>query len=249
MAHPPPHPPLPPPLAYVPGSYALDAAARALISYAVAGAATARVYAAARPARPGSAQRAAACLAAAALLLAAPRFVVDAAREAAMVTPVVGVFSLAAFKALAFAVGRGPLQLAHLPTYAKFAAAMAMPVIPLDAFKLTSSSSGGGNGNGNGNSKGSSNSSGAATAQAASAGAFLLSYLVKAACAAAAALLCYLPLHAYATHWLYALTLSLSVGALWDLYAAVAVAFAGLAVAPSFDAPWMSSSFADYWAR
>jgi hypothetical protein len=29
-------------------------------------------------------------------------------------------------------MGRGPLQLAHLPTFAKFAAAMTMPVIPKD---------------------------------------------------------------------------------------------------------------------
>jgi hypothetical protein len=52
-----------------------------------------------------------------------------------------------------------------------------------------------------------------------------------------------------ALHWLYALCLSLSMGAIWDAYCAAAVGLYGLRVARSFDAPWASSSFADYWSR
>lgn len=211
-----------------PYSYLVDIARRVCISYAVAIATTALVYFVARPASPGSATRVAACLGAAAALLSTPRLVIaDPLREAAAVTPVVGVFSLAAFKALAFALGRGPLERgggALLSNFPQFAAAMALPVIPSDSSSSSSSSS--------------------------SASAFLLSYAVKAACAAAAASLCYLPwLHVLAAHWLYALTLSLSVGALWDLHAAAAAAVFGLRCERSFDAPWMCSSFADYWGR
>jgi hypothetical protein len=40
--------------------------------------------------------------------------------------------STATAQVLAFAMGRGPLQASHLPTFLQFAAALALPVIPRD---------------------------------------------------------------------------------------------------------------------
>lgn len=114
------------------GGYAAGLAARLLASYATAAAAAAAVFVAARPLPPGSPRRAAVCGAVAAALLAAPAFLLDFEREAVGIVPTVGVFSLAAFKVLAFAVGRGPLQTAELPAFPSFAAALALPVIPIE---------------------------------------------------------------------------------------------------------------------
>jgi hypothetical protein len=69
-----------------------------------------------------------------------------------------------------------------------------------------------------------------------------------AGCAAVAACrVPYLPI--IILHWLYALVLSLTMGALWDAYCALATAVFGVDAAPSFAAPWLSASFADYWGR
>jgi hypothetical protein len=78
-------------------SYLLDLWIRMLISYVSAALTAAAVYFAARPRPPGP-RRAAVCVPVAAALLAVPAWVVDGGREAAAVTPVVGIFSLAAFK-------------------------------------------------------------------------------------------------------------------------------------------------------
>lgn len=72
---------------------------------------------------------------------------------------------------------------------------------------------------------------GAPQAPAAGAATFLRSYVTKVACALAVVGVCYTPgLPILAVHWLYALLLSLSVGAIWDVYCAAAVAFYGLEV-------------------
>jgi len=115
---------------FIHGSYLLDATLRLLITYAAAAATSAAIHTLARPAPPGSRRRAAVCVPVALTLLAVPSIVLDWRVEAMAIIPVVGVFSLAAFKVLAFAVGRGPLQLARLPGYLQFAAAMNLPVIP-----------------------------------------------------------------------------------------------------------------------
>ncbi|GBF93009.1 hypothetical protein Rsub_05620 [Raphidocelis subcapitata] len=208
--------------------YAAGLAARLLASYAAAAAAAAAVFLLARPLPPGSRGRAAVCVAVAAALLAAPSRLLDFQREAIGIVPAVGVFSLAAFKVLAFAVGRGPLQAAPLPSFAKFAAALALPVIPIEAFKLSS----------RGGARPRRSPPPPPPARAASAGEFLASYAAKSAATAAVIGLYRLPgLPVLALHWLYALCLSLSMGALWDAYCAAAVGLYGLRVARSFDAP------------
>jgi hypothetical protein len=318
---------------YLAAGYGADLALRTALAYAVSLAAAAAAHAS-RRAPPGSRRRAAACAAAAAALLAAPSAVLDARREAVAIVPVVGIFSLAAFKVwcrgrgaalrrapppsshglpcvsrgqlarhpkaaparatppccrrtprgpqvLAFAVGRGPLQSARLPGFVKFAAALALPVIPLDgaagvarkwgrpsqkvplhlhlhlhfqallaalprpsrrrpllsppsaprtAFKLGSRGGGG--------------------APGAPAAAFLLSYALKTAASFALIAACYFPwVPLLPRYWLHALLLSLAMGGIWDACCAAAVGLYGLEVAAAFDAPWLSSSFSDYWSR
>lgn len=79
---------------------------------------------------------------------------------------------------------------------------------------------------------------------------FLYSYCCKSAGAAAAAALAIWPaLPVLANHWFYALCLSLSLGAIWDFWCLVVALWFGVEVAPSFDKPWLSTSFADYWSR
>jgi hypothetical protein len=79
---------------------------------------------------------------------------------------------------------------------------------------------------------------------------FLLSYVLKTAASFALIAACYLPrLPLLARYWLHALLLSISMGGIWDAYCAAAVGLCRLEVAASFDAPWLSSSFSDYWSR
>lgn len=79
---------------------------------------------------------------------------------------------------------------------------------------------------------------------------FLYSYSWKAAGATAAATLAvWHVLPQLLRHWFYALCLSLSLGAIWDFWCLVVVLWFGVEVAPSFDKPWLSTSFADYWSR
>lgn len=79
---------------------------------------------------------------------------------------------------------------------------------------------------------------------------FLYSYCCKSAGAAVAATLAIWPaLPVLANHWFYALCLSLSLGAIWDFWCLVVALWFGVEVAPSFDKPWLSTSFADYWSR
>jgi hypothetical protein len=84
---------------YVQRSYAADLLIRFALSWFLAATTAAVTFTYGRPSPPGSARRALACLPAALLLLlAAPPLVLDREREAIAITPVVGVFSLAAFK-------------------------------------------------------------------------------------------------------------------------------------------------------
>jgi hypothetical protein len=85
---------------YLHGSYAADLLLRTWLSYAIAAAAAAAVHALARPAPPGSRRRAAACAVTAAALLAAPSALLDFEREAVAIVPMVGIFSLSAFKVM-----------------------------------------------------------------------------------------------------------------------------------------------------
>jgi len=84
----------------------------------------------------------------------------------------------------------------------------------------------------------------------ASAGQMLASYCRRMAGAAATAVVI-LAITPYAPvlvrHWLYTLTTSFFLGGVFDALGALAVAAFGLQVAPTFDAPWLSSSFSDFW--
>jgi hypothetical protein len=148
-----------------------------------------------------------------------------------------GIFSISAFKVAAFAFGRGPLALKDCPWLGelkKFGAVLSFPVVPKAAFKISKGSSV------------DSLSSAAPTTPAT----FLYSYCCKSAGAAAAATLAIWPaLPVLANHWFYALCLSLSLGAIWDFWCLVVALWFGVEVAPSFDKPWLSTSFADYWSR
>ncbi|WIA10148.1 hypothetical protein OEZ85_010353 [Tetradesmus obliquus] len=190
----------------------------------------------ARKLQPGL-QRALVCLPIVVLQLAATPVLVDRHRTAVLVVPVMGILSLAAFKVAAFAMGRGPLALPDCPwlqELPRFGAVLSFPIIPRAVFKV---------------SKG-------ATADALSSSApttpstFLYTYCCKAGGATVAAALAVWPvLPQLLNHWFYALCLSLSLGAIWDFWCLVAVLWFGVEAAPSFDKPWLSTSFADYWSR
>ncbi|KAF8069512.1 ASAT1 [Scenedesmus sp. PABB004] len=210
--------------------------ARAWVLFAaLAAAASAWVFLVARRARPGAA-RAAACAPVVAALLAATPALVDRRRMPVLIgaraqTP-------GGAPVAAFALGRGPLALPGLDRLPHFGAVMCAPVIPSAAFKL---SGGGGAG---------AAAAGLSSAAPATAAAFGRSYAAKATGAAAAAALATWPvLPELARHWFYALCLSLSLGAIWDAWCLAVTLSLGLRLAPSFDKPWLSTSFADYWSR
>lgn len=52
-----------------------------------------------------------------------------------------------------------------------------------------------------------------------------------------------------ARHWLYTLCSASFLAAVFDLAGAAAEAVSGLPMAPTFDRPWLCSSFQDFWAR
>eukprot|EP00879_Flechtneria_rotunda_P005117 GHRR01005399.1.p1 GENE.GHRR01005399.1~~GHRR01005399.1.p1 ORF type:complete len:454 (+),score=149.12 GHRR01005399.1:1151-2512(+) len=137
----------------------------------------------------------------------------------------------------AFGIGRGPLALPDCPwldNLAKFGAVLSMPIIPRQVFKI---------------SKGS-NPNAISTSAPTTPAQFLYSYGCKTGGATIASTLAVWPvLPELMRHWFYALSLSLSLGAIWDFWCLSAVMFFGLDIAPSFDKPWLSSSFADYWSR
>eukprot|EP00878_Enallax_costatus_P037042 GHUV01041761.1.p2 GENE.GHUV01041761.1~~GHUV01041761.1.p2 ORF type:complete len:193 (-),score=33.69 GHUV01041761.1:451-1029(-) len=137
----------------------------------------------------------------------------------------------------AYAFGRGPLALKDCPWLGdlkKFGAVLSFPVIPKAAFKI---------------SKGSSVDSLSSTAPT-TPSSFLYSYCCKSAGAAAAAAMAIWPaLPILLNHWFYALCLSLSLGAIWDFWCFMTALWFGVEPAPSFDKPWLSTSFADYWSR
>eukprot|EP00775_Hariotina_reticulata_P004246 gene4246-4496_t len=170
------------------------------------------------------------------LQLVATPYLVDRERTAVLVVPTMGVLSLSAFKVAAYAFGRGPLALPlpWLNQLTKFGAVLSMPVIPRAAFKISQGTSP--------EALGSIAPSTPAT--------FLYCYAWKATGALFAAVMSVAPfLPELARHWFYALCLSLSLGSMWDFWCLMAVLCFNIEVAPSFDKPWLSSSFADYWAR
>ena len=69
--------------------------------------------------------------------LAITPLLVDYIAAPALIVPVMGIYSLAAFKVAAYALGRGPLTLMDNEGFAKFWAVMSMPVIPRAAFRVS----------------------------------------------------------------------------------------------------------------
>ncbi|KAJ9525612.1 hypothetical protein QJQ45_003377 [Haematococcus lacustris] len=149
----------------------------------------------------------------------------DPGTEALPITPVAGVLSLSAFKLLAFCMNRGPLALPLSPI--SFFTTLLLPIVPAQVFVVS------------GGAKIPDNQGGAErdTWQ------LLRDYGKQISCAAlvAAVLVSFPDLHWFARHWLYS--------AVFDLLAAGATAWLGMPVAPAFNRPWMSESFADFWAR
>lgn len=136
----------------------------------------------------------------------------------------------ATLQVLALCANRGPLACSPGYGYWKFFGVMNLPIIPYQAFK----------------------SSGGAPQHApvSSPLQMLSSYGRR---MGAAIIVCYIiltpGLPILLKHWFYALCVSLSLGAVFSLLGAFASAAFGITVAPSFDAPWLSTSFADYWSR
>jgi hypothetical protein len=69
--------------------------------------------------------------------LAITPFLVDYTVVPALIVPVMGIYSLAAFKVAAYALGRGPLMLMDHEGFAKFWAVVSMPVIPRAVFHVS----------------------------------------------------------------------------------------------------------------
>lgn len=204
--------------------------ARAAIAYVYSLIAATWMYYTARKSAPGLSRLVWALPVVLTELAVAP-VLVDPVRWPILPTPVSGIFGLAAFKVAAYIMGRGPLVLVDHAAFMEFAAVMCMPVIPAVAFKT----------------------SGGYTDPSLLKNRpmdFIASYGRKSClsiCAIVAMQLPFLPRLAH--HWLYAFNLSLFLGCLWDVWCLAATVFMGLKVASSFDAPWLSTSFADYWAR
>jgi hypothetical protein len=145
------------------------------------------------------------------------------------VTITSGVTTLSAWKIAAYALGRGPLLVYEDEGFFKFLGMTSLPVIPSSIFRISKGSS-------------------LKREETATAWVFLCSHCIKGTCALGVAMASQIPvLPLYVHHWLVAHWLSLVIGATWDFSSFVAVALFGLKVAPSFDKPWLSTSYNDYW--
>lgn len=205
---------------------------RTAVGYLLCWVCAAWMYLLVRPRPIGSASRVLLAAPVVAAQLAVTPFLVDRATATVLITPVTGIFSIIAFKAAAYSLGRGPLLLMDNQGFLKYAAVLTMPVIPRAVFCI----SGG--------------RTEVASQSPASGWDFLRMYGTKAAGATLAAVITQVPqVPILVCHWFYALCLSLSLGALWDFWCLVALVVFGVEVAPSFDKPWLSTSFADYWSR
>lgn len=148
--------------------------------------------------------------------------------EQILTTPIAAIFSLSAFKLLAFSFGRGPLAAMPL-TASQFAGVMQLPIVPSEVFRV---------------------SGGARVADAGSAGDLLRSYGWNILAALTVSWVLALPgLPVLARHWLYTLESCVFLTAVFNLLGAGAAALLRLKVAPTFNKPWLSSSLADFWAR
>ena len=145
------------------------------------------------------------------------------------VTIMSGVTTLSAWKIAAYALGRGPLLGYEHTGLFKFLGVASLPIIPSDTFRISKGSS-------------------VKEPETATAWEFLRSHWIKGMYATVLAMASQTPgLPLLLHHWLLAHWLSLMIGATWDFYSFVAVAVFGLKVAPSFDKPWLSTSYNDYW--
>lgn len=188
------------------------------------------VYFVARRIPPGG-WRVLACSVVVVALLGAATFLLHP-REYMFVTGVTGALSIAAFKVAAYALGRGPLTLYEDGSFMDFTGVLCLPIIPREVLRL----SGGAKLQSQG--------------QSGTAWQFLRGCCVKGNLSTLAAIAAQTPgLPVLVHHWLLGHWLSLILGMTWDFYGVIAVAVFGLDVAPSFDKPWLSTSFNDYWSR
>eukprot|EP00198_Chlamydomonas_reinhardtii_P010499 XP_001699836.1 predicted protein [Chlamydomonas reinhardtii] len=172
------------------------------------------------------------CIAAAPVILShllAP-LVLDHRTEPLLITPVAGIFSLSAFKLLAFALGRGPLVLDWLSPL-QFCGVFLGPVVPIEVFTVGSQDT--------------------ARRHTVKHGRQLLwdSWRSVGVGMLVTWVLAVPGIPVMARHWLYTLCSATFLNAVFDVLAAAVHGSLGISSAPSFDRPWLSSSFQDFWAR
>ncbi|PNH01863.1 putative long-chain-alcohol O-fatty-acyltransferase 1 [Tetrabaena socialis] len=159
--------------------------------------------------------------------------VLDHEQEPLLITPLAGVFSLAAFKLLALSIGRGPLAPAWL-TPLQFAGVFLLPTIPIQVFTVGPQDV-------------------ARLHTVKHGGQLLLDSWASMGGARVAMLVSWvlaLPrIPVMGRHWLYTLASATFLTGAFDLLAAFAHMALGIHSAPTFDKPWLSSSFQDFWAR
>ncbi|KAG2426899.1 hypothetical protein HXX76_012686 [Chlamydomonas incerta] len=217
-------------------------AVKALFLYTYAALSALYVLALVRRLAPGRPR----CLAVAPVVVAnlVVPLVLDHVTEPLLVTPVGGIFSLAAFKLLAFALGRGPLTPDWLSPL-QFCGVLLAPVIPIEVFTVGSQDT--------------------ARRHVVKHGRQLLLDSWRSldartwgrrdvrVCVGVGLLVTWVlavpGIPVMARHWLYTLCSATFLTAVFDLLAAAAHASFGIASAPSFDRPWLSCSFQDFWAR
>jgi hypothetical protein len=145
------------------------------------------------------------------------------------ITVLTGIECLIAWKLAAYSLGRGPIMAGNLDGIVRFSGLMWLPVIPSAMFRT---------------SRGSTVSRNAKTAVQ-----FFQAMLFKALLAILFGMLSqasHLPL--LMRDYFLALWLSQAIGAIWDASSVVAAGVFRLEVAgTSFDQPWLSSSFNEYW--
>ena len=146
-----------------------------------------------------------------------------------IITILTGIECLSAWKVAAYAVGRGPMVTVGHPGISEFLGLMWLPVIPSRVFRTSRGST--------------------VDRKGKTAWQFLLAVLVKASLAITFGIVSQLPyLPPMLRDYFLALWLSQAIGAVWDSCSVVAVAIFGLEVAAAtFDQPWLSSSFNEYW--
>ncbi|KXZ44759.1 hypothetical protein GPECTOR_62g874 [Gonium pectorale] len=212
---------------------------KVLLLYAYAALTALWVLAAVRRQRPGWARLSAAAPVVIGNLLIP--LVLDHQGELAeplIITPFAGVFSLAAFKLLAFCIGRGPMVPSWL-TPAQFSGVFLLPIVPIQVFTVGPQD--------------------AARLHTVKQGRQLLldSWASTGACGRAVVRVAMLVSWVLAVpgipvmvrHWLYTLASATFLTGVFDVLAAGAHVALGITSAPTFDKPWLCDSFQDFWAR